>query len=137
VTTPADRWLEVNLRWLARELGAFIPPKRPRQVAAHLVREDGPMLVYSVQFPPVGAPDVVLRRLSVNIDGTTTDVEYGVDDAAHEVRCEQGQVVVLTLVDVDDAGNASLPSEPYGFTASDTIPPAAPGQLAATLVGEE
>ena len=47
----------------------------------------------------------------------------------------EGDVVVVVLVDTDDAGNTSTPAE-VTFTAADTIPPAAP-ELGVTLVREE
>lgn len=133
----ADRLLAAFFRALAREIVPFLPPRRPRPVSAYLVREDHSMLVYSVTLPTPRASDVATRRLSVNIDGTTTDRDLGIDDPAPEVSAEAGQVVVLTLIDIDEAGNASLPSEPLSFTAADTIAPAQPGALGVELIREE
>lgn len=94
-------------------------------------------LVYEVvAAPPVDA-DVVARRLTVTVNGSPSDpVDH---DAATtvfpEVSFEQGDVVVLALSDVDDAGNVSEPAV-YEFTAADTIPPAKPGEFGVRLVRE-
>jgi len=95
------------------------------------------MLFYAVSAAPPTDKDVVSRTLTVTVDGvarepvsfdpTATDLgEFGVTE---------GEVVVVVLVDTDDAGNTSAPSE-VTFTAADTIPPGAP-ELGVTLVREE
>lgn len=85
---------------------------------------------------PVDA-DVVQRELVVTINGevTSTVVFPGSAVDLGTVTAPQEADVKLTLVDVDDVGNKSLPAEFY-FVAVDTIPPAAPGGFTVTLVGE-
>lgn len=96
-------------------------------------------LVYSVS---AGAPvdaDVTARELTVVANGERlgepvsfagTAVELG------EIKVEQNASVLLTLVDIDDAGNRSQPAT-FEFTALDTIAPAQPGSFGVALVREE
>ncbi|NBW12301.1 MAG: hypothetical protein EBR82_30145 [Caulobacteraceae bacterium] len=96
------------------------------------------MLIYSVSAAPPVDGDVVQRQLTVDIAGEVPTVLTFAGDATNlgEVRADQGATVTLSLVDVDDAGNPSEPAV-VEFVATDTIPPAAPGQFGVTLVREE
>jgi hypothetical protein len=101
-----------------------LPPARPvvlsvRQV--DVVRftyfgREFVMLTYSVQASDA-APDVTKRTLSVTINGGTPAT--GPLDA--NFTCNNGENVVLTLVDTNAAGVDSDPSDPYTFTANDTM----------------
>lgn len=99
------------------------------------------MLVYSVTAgPPVDA-DVAARELTVAIAGIAGIAGTPVTFAGNatdlgEVKAEQGSEVVLSLVDIDDAGNRSEAAT-VTFTATDTIPPARPGEFGVSLVREE
>lgn len=95
-------------------------------------------LVYSVT---AGAPvdaDVTSRELTVAVNGEMVAERILSGNATDlgEVTVPQGGIVLLTLVDVDDAGNRSQPAT-VEFTAADTIPPAQPGSFGVTLVREE
>ena len=93
-------------------------------------------LVYSVTAGPAVDADVVSRRLSVTVNGETTTTEWGADATSFgEVTVPQDSNVVLALVDVDDAGNVSQPAV-VEFVATDTIPPAKPGEFGVALVRE-
>ncbi len=97
------------------------------------------VLVYKVSVGPVVDADVVERQLVVAVDGTATDdVKVFPADTTElgEISVPQGASVVLTLVDVDDAGNRSEPAV-LEFVAADTLPPAQPGAFGVTLVREE
>lgn len=114
---------------------------RPYAVRVTLVRrlEFSDMLVYSVSAGPAVDPDVVARRLTITVNGEAISdpVEYAANSTAlGEVKAPQGAAVVLSLVDVDDAGNVSEPAV-VEFTATDTIPPSTPGGLGVTLLREE
>lgn len=98
------------------------------------------VLTYAVSVGPVVDSDVVERQLSVSVDGVAGPDGYksyaaDVTDLG-EVAVPQNAVVVLTLVDVDDAGNRSEPAV-LEFVATDTLPPAKPGSLGVTLVSEK
>ena len=95
------------------------------------------MLFYAVSAALPTDKDVVSRTLHITVDGTA--LPSGTFDATAtdlgEVAANEGQVVVLVLVDPDEAGNTSAPAE-VTFTAADTIPPSAP-ELGVKLVREE
>lgn len=94
-------------------------------------------LVYSVS---AGAPvdsDVVVREITVAVNGEVKETRsFGSVTDFGEFSFEQGDNVVITLVDIDDAENRSQPAE-CSFQAADTIPPAQPGSFGVTLVREE
>lgn len=96
------------------------------------------VLVYKVSVAPAVDADVVERRLTVVVNGLVVEGPKVFPASATdlgEVRAEQGASVLLTLVDVDDAGNRSEPAS-LEFVAEDTLPPAQPGALGVTLVAE-
>ena len=94
------------------------------------------MLYYAVSAAPPVDKDVVSRRLTVTVNGEAKTTDYTADAPdLGEVGAKEGDLVVLVLVDVDDAGNVSAPAE-ISFTAADTLPPAAP-EFGVTLVREE
>lgn len=115
---------------------------RPRGFVVLQIRRNdmADVLVYKVS---VGAPvdaDVVERQLVVALNGNSSPDEFKVFSAdatdLGEVRAKQGDNVLLTLVDVDDAGNRSEPAV-LEFVAEDSLPPAQPGAFGVTLVREE
>ena len=110
---------------------------RPCGFHVRLLTQRDTILVYAVSAAPPVDADVVTRRLTVTVNGVAAEpVDFAPDATSlGEVSAADGDVVVLVLVDIDDAGNASSPSE-ITFTAADTIPPAAP-ELGVTLVREE
>jgi hypothetical protein len=95
------------------------------------------VLTYVVSAASPVDGDVVSRVLTVSVNG----VEQGSATFAGSaidlgtVTVPQDADVKLTLVDIDDAGNLSLPAE-YYFVAVDTVAPAIPGGFGVTLVGE-
>jgi hypothetical protein len=95
------------------------------------------MLFYAVSAAPPTDKDVVARTLTVTVNGEAREpVSFAADTTdLGEFGVIEGDVVVVVLVDTDDAGNTSAPAE-VAFTAADTIPPAAP-ELGVTLVREE
>lgn len=97
------------------------------------------VLTYRVSVDPAAA-DVVERVLTVTVDGQeVVDAAKTFEASATDlgtVSVPQGSAVVLSVVDVDDAGNKSDPAL-LAFAAEDTLPPAAPGGLGVVLVGEE
>ena len=95
-------------------------------------------LVYNVTAGAVVDADVVERKLSVVVNGEdrgTTSFPAETTSFG-ELSFGDSDNVVLTLVDVDDAGNSSSPAVAE-FVATDTIPPAQPGEFGVTLVREE
>lgn len=129
--------LDDLLRALARLVRRYLPPKRPGTPRAILLREDGNVLIYTLQLPPAGAPDVVTRELSVFVNGGETPRDVLPASDGMELSFHDNDIVTLVLVDIDDAGNRSEPSPALNFTAADTIAPPAPGELGVTLLREE
>lgn len=101
---------------------------------------DDPMtdsLTYTIVAAPVVDGDVVKRLLTLVINGEeqgTAEFPASATELS-VVTVPQDANVVLTLVDVDDAGNKSVPAV-VEFVAADTIAPAQPGAITVTLVGE-
>lgn len=95
------------------------------------------VLTYVVSAGPVVDHDVVTRLLTLVVNGedrgTTSLPATATELSVFSVP--QDANVVLTLVDVDDAGNRSAPAV-VEFVALDTIPPATPGSFGVTLVAE-
>jgi hypothetical protein len=112
----------------------------PAAFKSKLVRkEEGTnmALVYNVTAGPVVDKDVSERRLNVTVNGETTISTFTSEVTSFgEFSFPDNANVVLTLVDVDDAGNVSSPAV-VEFVAMDTIPPAKPGEFGVTLVREE
>jgi len=107
-------------------------------VLVRMEKGDSMALVYNVTAGPVVDSDVSERRLTVTVNGndsgTTT---YPSDTTAFgELKFSDNDNVVLTLLDVDDAGNVSSPAVAE-FVATDTIAPVSPGEFGVTLVREE
>jgi len=93
-------------------------------------------LTYSVVAAPATDADVVERILTKTVNGESDAKAYPADAGKFDdLVVTQGDLVILTLVDVDDAGNRSGPAS-LSFTAEDTIPPADPSGLGVTLVSE-
>jgi len=94
------------------------------------------ILSYEVTLPVVPAgSDVVAQRLDVTIDGVTASQSPELGVLVVPVEAPQDSAVALSLVYLDDAGNQSQASV-RDFVATDTIVPAAPGEMTVTLVGE-
>jgi len=114
---------------------------RPSNLKAILVRSkrgDTKMLVYNVTAGSVVDNDVMERRLAVSVNGEVVNTSTHPSDTTSfgELSFSDNDNVVLTLVDVDDAGNVSSPAT-FEFVAADTIAPAKPGEFGVTLVREE
>lgn len=93
-------------------------------------------LTYSVVAAPASDSDVVERILTKTVNGESSSKSYAGDASKFDdLTVTQGDLVILSLVDVDDAGNRSGAAT-LSFTAEDTIPPADPSGLGVTLVSE-
>ena len=130
-------FLDAVVRALEDVLAAYRRPPTPGPLSVKIAREQDMALIYEVTLPPPGAADVTIRELTVTVAGGAPAVsDLGPEEAPPEIAAEPGQDVELSLCDVDDAGNRSEVSV-LSFTASDTLPPPAPGQLGVTVVREE
>ncbi len=112
-------------------------PPRPHRVIVAAVREIT-VATFGIKFglPAVGASDVAKRELTVTVNGgdppavTTMNGQPLLSD---EMVFNVNDVLSVTLVDIDGAGNRSQPSAALAYTVTDTVPPPQPGVLS---VGE-
>ncbi len=94
-------------------------------------------ITYRATFPavPTGT-DVVSQEFSVEVDGTPQPLQVLASDATSaDFEAKQDSSVVVELVNVDDAGNRSIPQR-LAFTAIDTFAPAQPGEISVEATGE-
>lgn len=115
-------------------------PARPRALEVFQIRSNINMADKLTYRVTAGAPvdgDVVSRVVTVTVNGESHgSVSYaGASTDLGVITVPQDSNVEVSLVDIDDAGNASDPAS-YSFVAVDSIPPATPGALGVTLVGE-
>ena len=94
-------------------------------------------LVYAVTVAPPTDADVVSRTLTVTVNGEARQPVSFTASATDlgEHAFTQGDDVVMTLVDIDDADNTSEPAV-VSFRAADTLPPSRP-EFSVSLVREE
>lgn len=97
------------------------------------------VLTYSVSAAAPVDGDVVSRLFTLVVNGEdqgTAELPATAAEGLSIFSVPQDAEVVLTLVDVDDAGNKSEPCV-LTFTAMDTISPPSPTTLGVTLLREE
>jgi hypothetical protein len=95
------------------------------------------ILTYAVTAGPVTDADVVTRTVTVSINGEAAESRsYPSETLTFDpLAVAEGDNVVMTLVDIDNAGNPSAPAV-VEFVAADTLPPSRPGGFGVTLVHE-
>jgi len=114
-------------------------PMMPGRLTPFLVSEDGTMLVYEIALPaPKEEDHVVAREFTVGVNNAQVS-QVSLEGSVlkvDEVKAMPKDMVSLTLVDVDGAGNRSV-ARTLTFEATDTLPPAQPGEMSVTLKSEE
>lgn len=127
-------WLKSYFRWLILWATS---PCRPGSL--YVVLEELPMAdrfrVHVLLPPPdlAQADPPVSRVLSRSLNGGAAVEEIvTLTDTESVFEADEGDDVALALVDVDNAGNRSVPSV-RTFTVVDNVPPAQPGELQVTL----
>lgn len=94
------------------------------------------MILFSVSLPPKSAPDVASREVTIKIGEAEEVRSFGPEVVLIEgLEGEQDVVAMISLVDVDDAGNKSEASVAEAVLA-DTVAPPQPGALGIIVVGE-
>ncbi len=98
-------------------------PSRPALIYLVNVKEIPNMadkLKVTLSLPPISAPDVKSRKLSVTIDGgLTVDSSPDLGASLFDISVDQDAPVHVELRDIDDSGNPSDPSV-LDFVATDT-----------------
>lgn len=137
VEIPTDVNINFNIKIDLTVRHAVTRPRTPGPMVTTLISEDAmDVLHYDVTLPAAGT-DVETREFTVAVEGRPDMVTTLPKSALlAQFGAPQDSLVKLSLVDIDDAGNRSAPSV-LSFKAIDTLPPAAPGGLQATLVSEE
>lgn len=109
---------------------------KPGPISIKQTGESGNMLTFKVTLPPPAASDVVQRELTVKSSSGTTVTTYSADVLeVGDLTGEQDTIAIVSLVDIDDAGNRSEKSV-SSVTLVDDIPPPAPGQITFQVTGE-
>lgn len=137
ILTNALMWNKIA-KELRRMNMRTIHPSHLEAIFVRSKKGDTKMLVYNITAGPVVDHDVAERRLAVSVNGEIVKTSTYPSDTTSfgEVAFSDNDSVILTLVDVDDVGNASSPAT-FDFVALDTIAPAKPGEFGVTLVREE
>lgn len=111
--------------------------RTPEMVFLKVISEDGSMLNFVLNLPPVGASDVVSRELTVKIGESDPVVSQlpGSAITSDTMGGADNDPVVGQLVDIDDAGNRSGAKE-FSFVLLDTLAPPTPGDVGLSVVSE-
>lgn len=122
---------------------ATTPPKQPQEFLIRVTGEEMRKNITEIALPPLaeGNPDnVVKRQLTVvpTAEGSTPLLDVAISPSEPQavvVKLAQGVEVKISLIDVDQADNASLPRDLI-FTPSDVTPPTEPGDFQLKVSGE-
>jgi len=142
--------LTIELRRIADVLERAFPPDEPPPMPGTLGitftgefqvtigDEIMDLIKFKVAVPAEATGDVLKRTGSVTFaNGTVTPFEVSGKDAAEseEFSGDQDSTVIVSLVNVDDAGNES-PARVQSFVLVDTIAPPEPGEIGLFVTGE-
>lgn len=134
----------VLLAVLVRALDAVynrLPEPIPAPVGLFVNQIEGnsmaDMLTYEIVVAAPAVSDVVSREVTVVVDGQYSEPVSHAPTAVNlgQITVPQDAEVIVSVTDVDDAGNRSEPAT-LVFTAIDTVPPPVPGGVSVVLVGE-
>lgn len=95
-------------------------------------------ILFNIILPPKAAPDVIEREVVVKIDDVETQFNIPGDQTLIEAyEGDQGALVTVSLIDIDDAGNRSPASVSPVIILVDTIAPPQPGQIGLEIFDEK
>jgi hypothetical protein len=102
-----------------------------------LIKESKMGLIYRAFLPPVQAVDVVTRLIKYKVNQVDTILEASTSDSYFDLPpVKEGDTCLLSIKDIDDAGNESEWSAEVAFTAKDTLVPGTPEGLSVKLSRE-
>lgn len=121
---------------LFRSLTKVLRLRKPGMVFL-VIRKEEDMMKFVLVLPTIGAPDVVTRKLEIQVGGgEPQNFEFpGTATETDAFIGEQDDAVSGTLRDIDDAGNVSDPRD-FGFVLEDTIAPPQPGEMGIRITEE-
>lgn len=94
-------------------------------------------ILFNIVLPLKAAPDVVEREVVIKIGDVDTQLNIPGDQTLIEAyEGDQGALVTVSLIDIDDAGNRS-PASVATIELLDTFPPPAPGQIGLEIFDEK
>lgn len=130
---PASFWQQLcfELRRLAR-LGLGIVPPQPQPLKLIGTQEwyMASVLRHTFALPPVTVGDLATRKVHYAVNGgPDTHKDLTAADTTFQLDFAAGDAVEISLTDIDNAGNESVPSDPLDFIAKDTFAPPKPGAL--------
>lgn len=124
------------LRKILRDLLRELLANRPGEIYILVERQTMTKFDLKVLLPATVDGDVASREFTHTINSDTPVVTPLAKDATEfSFSAPRDAVVQMSLVDIDLAGNRSLPST-RSFTVVDTIPPHQPGELSVTVSGQ-
>lgn len=95
------------------------------------------VLVHVVTLPEMQSTDVVVREVHIVINGVERIVKQSPDIKDCSISAKHGDQVSVFVVDIDDAKNASKPSESLDWLVVDNIAPRTPGKPVMFSIEEE
>ncbi len=109
--------------------GVCVP--QPRPITVNFIKEDFLMqkYIYTLNMPAPGAKDVVERKMYLTINGVEEMLDVDPLMEFYKLELEENAVCSVYVIDTDDAGNASPPSDTLEWTVIDTIPPSKPDTI--------
>lgn len=141
VCVVAALWCAVVIYGAAYLTRSYKFVESPKNLSVKQIeRNDADMadtMTYEITVAAPAAADVVSRELTVVVDGLYRDpVTFSSQEVnLGRLSVPQDSEVIVSVVDVDDAGNRSEPAT-VTFKAIDVVPPPAPGGVTITVVGE-
>ena len=109
------------------------------QIDQSMVGGDPLGLTYKLVVPPATSADFDHFEATITVNAGTPEVSETVLNPVNPetvFTVNAGDVVEIVGVAVDRAGNKSVPSPVFRFTATDTIPPPAPGAFGVVEVDD-
>jgi hypothetical protein len=108
------------------------------KISGVFYKGDKKMLRFKLVLPAPGAQDVVSRMLTLAIGGADAEIITlsSTDLETAEFSGQDNDQVTGTLVDIDDADNASEPRD-FSFVLVDTLAPPIPGEIGLVVTGED
>lgn len=130
-------WWETFIRLARMKARAFLGLVPPKPNALTMTgTEVKTVLRYTFTLPAEPAiDDLAHREANVTVNsGTAEVVTISKGMAQFQKDFDRNALVSITLIDVDTSGNKSVPSDPFSFTATDTVPPPKPGGLSVAAI---